>query len=314
MNSVSNPFIRLWTIVLLLSGCASVPQHLTDENKSGIRNIAIVSLVPDSVHFDKIGIISTSNVYTAFDMGSRVNDSILYVAKGRVAKSYPGWNVKSIDYDRAVLLEKAGSTIGFNAAGAKEVFAELVRTNDLDALLVIRAAADKADTAQQGPRENFLDEGMNVLLKNNSLNGDMRLEIRANLSVTVIGKQGEVLAVGTLPAKLDKAGVLQPDDYDVSADMKHNHRPAVLEKLEGPVIAVLSNRLNLCFDTLGFVDGSDPETQHVNVVVQPTAAIGSDEKSHGQAIPAADAFEQCFARCRQYTDRSKEQCFDACNK
>jgi len=314
MNSASNPLIRLWAIVLLLSGCASVPQHLTEQSKSGIRNVAIVSLVPDSVHFDKIGIISTSNVYTAFDMGSMVNDSILYVSKGRVAKSYPGWTVKSIDYDRAALLEKAGSRSGLNAAGAKEAFAELARNNNLDALLVIRAAADKVDTAQQGPPENYLGEGMNVLLKNNSLNGDMRLEIRANLSVSVIGKQGEVLAMGTVPARLDKAGALQPDDYDVSADMKHNHRPAVLEKLGRPVIADLSNRLNLCFDTLGFVDGSDPETQHVNVVVQPAAAMGSDEKSPGQAMPAADSFEQCFSRCRQYTDRSKEQCFDACNK
>jgi hypothetical protein len=314
MNSASNPFIRILAIVVLLSGCASVPQHLTEENKSGIRTIAIVSLVPENVHFDKIGIFSTSNVYTAFDMGSRVNDSILYVSKGRVAKSYPGWTVKSIDYDRAALLEKTGSTIGYNATGAKEAFAELARNNDLDALLVIRAAADKVDPAQQGPREKFLGEGLNVLLKNNSINGDMRLEIRSNLSVAVIGKQGEVLAMGTVPAKLNKADALEPDDYDVSVDMKHNHRTTVLAKLGVPVIADLSNRLNLCFDTLGFVDGSDPETQHVNVVVQPPAVTGADEKSSGQATPAADLFEQCFSRCRQYTDRSKEQCFDACNK
>jgi hypothetical protein len=25
------------------------------------------------------------------------------------------------------------------------------------------------------------------------------------------------------------------------------------------------------------------------------------------------AFDECFARCTQYTQRSKEQCFDACN-
>jgi hypothetical protein len=25
-------------------------------------------------------------------------------------------------------------------------------------------------------------------------------------------------------------------------------------------------------------------------------------------------FDDCFARCRQYTDRSNEQCFDACNR
>ena len=26
------------------------------------------------------------------------------------------------------------------------------------------------------------------------------------------------------------------------------------------------------------------------------------------------AFDQCFARCTQFTERTKEQCFDACNK
>lgn len=25
-------------------------------------------------------------------------------------------------------------------------------------------------------------------------------------------------------------------------------------------------------------------------------------------------FDQCFSKCQQYTDRSKDQCFDACNK
>ena len=33
-----------------------------------------------------------------------------------------------------------------------------------------------------------------------------------------------------------------------------------------------------------------------------------------QTAAAAAPFEQCFARCTQYTDRGKEQCFDACNK
>jgi hypothetical protein len=29
---------------------------------------------------------------------------------------------------------------------------------------------------------------------------------------------------------------------------------------------------------------------------------------------AGGSFDECFARCTQYTQRSKEQCFDACNK
>ncbi len=33
-----------------------------------------------------------------------------------------------------------------------------------------------------------------------------------------------------------------------------------------------------------------------------------------QTAAAGASFDQCFARCTQYTSRSKDQCFDACNK
>jgi hypothetical protein len=33
-----------------------------------------------------------------------------------------------------------------------------------------------------------------------------------------------------------------------------------------------------------------------------------------QALASNAPFDQCFSRCTQYTERSKEQCFDACNK
>ena len=33
-----------------------------------------------------------------------------------------------------------------------------------------------------------------------------------------------------------------------------------------------------------------------------------------QALASNAPFDQCFARCTTYTERSKEQCFDACNK
>jgi len=40
-------------------------------------------------------------------------------------------------------------------------------------------------------------------------------------------------------------------------------------------------------------------------------------QSRAQAISCqaeTGSFDACFARCRQTTERSKEQCFDACNK
>lgn len=45
--------------------------------------------------------------------------------------------------------------------------------------------------------------------------------------------------------------------------------------------------------------------------IQCTAAFGS---APAAAPASGQSFDQCFARCQQYTDRTKDQCFDACNK
>lgn len=314
MNLGSNPITRLLAISLLLSGCASTPQHLTEESQNEIKNIAIVSLVPESVNFDKIGIISFSSKYTEFDMGSKVTDSIISVSQQRIAKSHPNWIVKSVEYDRNALLAKVKSGIGFRAIPAKEAFADLARKNNLDAIFVVRASADEKVNLNNQFEENDLREGLNVLLKTNNLDGNSKLVIRANLSVVIIGKNGEVMAAGTVPAKLDKVEKLNPDDYDVSDNMKHNLRAEVWDKLGVEVIVDLTKRLNFCFDSLGFVDKSDPEAQHIYVVPQPNVVIEPTEKPAGQAAPTTNSFDQCFSRCRQYTDRTKEQCFDACSK
>jgi hypothetical protein len=252
MNLGSNLITRILAISLMLSGCASTPKHLTEENQNEIKNIAIVSLVPESVNFDKIGIISFATKYTEFDMGSKVTDSILSMSQERIAKSHPSWTVKSIEYDRTTLLAKVKSGIGFRATRAKEAFADLARNNNLDAIFVVRASADEEDNLNNQFEGNYLREGLNVLLKTNNLDGNSQLVIRANLSVVIIGKNGEVMAAGAVPAKLDNVETLDPEDYDLSDNMKHNLRPEVWDKLGGEVIVDLTRRLNLCFDSLGF--------------------------------------------------------------
>jgi hypothetical protein len=47
----------------------------------------------------------------------------------------------------------------------------------------------------------------------------------------------------------------------------------------------------------------------------PAPAAGSPTPASPAAAAPMDAdagFDRCFKRCRQYTDRSKEQCFDTC--
>jgi hypothetical protein len=313
MSPQSNLIFYVLAIFLMLSGCASAPQHLSQQTSNEIKNVAVISLVPESVNFDKIGMISFASRHTEFGMGSKVTDSILSVSNDRIAKSHPKWVVKSIEYDPAALLAKLSPQLGYGGTQTKEAFVNLARNNNLDAIFVVRASAETENTIQQQFADQNLREGLNVVLKSNSLDGHLALLIRANLDVAIINRNGEVMAVGSVPTKLDTAEELKPDDYDVNEDMTHNHRPNVLTRLERPVIADLKRRLGLCFDSLGFVDKS-PETQDIDVAPPSNASLEPTEKSPAQPAPATDAFDQCFSRCRQYTDRTKEQCFDVCNK
>ena len=45
--------------------------------------------------------------------------------------------------------------------------------------------------------------------------------------------------------------------------------------------------------------------------IQYTAAFSN---APAVARAAGQSFDQCFARCQQYSDRTKDQCLDACNK
>ena len=137
MSRRLNPLASKLAAVLVLSGCASVPQHLTEESKMEIKNVAIVSLVPESVSFDKIGITSFSSRYTEFNMGSGVTDNILSVSRQRITKSNPDWTIKNVAYDQASLLKNLKPEIGFRSSGVKEAFTDLARNNELDAIFVI---------------------------------------------------------------------------------------------------------------------------------------------------------------------------------
>lgn len=233
----------LLILAIMLSGCSSIPQHLTEERQNEIRNVAVISLVPESVNFDKIGTISFFNQHTVFDMNGKVASAILSAARARIVKSHPGWAVKSVRYDQAALLAIAESPLGFSATAAKDTFADLARKNKLDAIFVVRAAEDT---------DNNLREGINVLFANNPMDASQRLTVRANLNVAITDKQGEIIAEGGVPASLDNVKALDPDAFGLKDKMESNLRPEVFNKLAVEVVADLTRRLNLCFDSLGF--------------------------------------------------------------
>jgi len=234
----------LLILSLMLFGCASTPQHLSAKKLDQIRNVAIVSLVPESVNFEKFGVVSYLDEHAEFDMGGRVTNSIVSVAKERIVKSHPGWVVSTVPYDRAALLGSVrSSAMGLSSQPATQAFADLALRNDLDAIFVVRAAPDEGDK---------LREGLNVLFASDPLGVDQALTVRANLSVGVVDKSGEVIALGGVPADQSAGKIFDPAAFGLRDNMKSNQRPEVLDKLRVEVIADLTRRLGLCFDALGF--------------------------------------------------------------
>jgi hypothetical protein len=54
---------------------------------------------------------------------------------------------------------------------------------------------------------------------------------------------------------------------------------------------------------------------HQDASQRNVAVLQSRSQAIGCQVAATNApFDQCFQRCTQYTERGKEQCFDACNK
>lgn len=60
--------LTLSFILLLLTGCATVPKTVTPENINAIKRVAVVSLLGDEIHFRKIGTTVFTNVDKKFSV------------------------------------------------------------------------------------------------------------------------------------------------------------------------------------------------------------------------------------------------------
>ena len=57
-----------------------------------------------------------------------------------------------------------------------------------------------------------------------------------------------------------------------------------------------------------------PAAQSGSVAPPPGSSAGDQVPQTSAAATQDAAFNRCFTRCRAYTDRSKDQCFDVCNR
>ena len=136
-------------------------------------------------------------------------------------------------------------------------------------------------------------------------------------------EQVQKLTSGPVPAAVqDRASVcqqihtLQAKMHEVLADRANS--------VEAPFTSAADRRS--AAEGLGALDARDrqlncasvpAELAALPVGVAPATTAGGPASAAPAAIrplTSGEDFERCFQRCRSYTDRSKEQCFDICNR
>ena len=232
---------RLLALLLALSitGCAST--HITSEDEKRIHSVAIITLVPEKAHFDKIGLTVFNNEKAEIEMDGRITSTILSTAQKRLSAARPNWTIKDIAYDRRLLIErinKPGMVMTYHEERIEKELAELVSANQLDALLIINAQR----------YESIPGDGVGVWLRTMSLSAIRTALIHSNVDLKVVGPKGVVIARGLgLPENPKR---LDPTAFGIRYQMKDNMRPELLDRLRSEIVEHLRKSVNKRFDQL----------------------------------------------------------------
>lgn len=226
-------------LAIFITGCAST--RITPEDEKRIRNVAVITLVPDKANFEKIGLTVFNNERSEFDMGDQITSTIFSTAKKRITAARPKWTIKDISYDRPLLIErinKRSIVMSYAEERIEKELAELSRNNDLDAIFVV--------TAQQ--YDSIPGNGVGVWLRTMSLSSIGRAYVHSNIDVKVVGSNGTVIARGFgLP---ENPKVINPAAYDIKYEMNDNMNPNVLNRLRPEILEQLQRSINKRFDQL----------------------------------------------------------------
>lgn len=235
--------IRLLALLLALSitGCAST--RITPEDEKRIHNVAIITLVPEKAHFDKIGLTVFNNEKAEIEMDGRITSTILATAKKRLSAARPQWTVKDIAYDRPLLIErinKPGMVMAYHEERIEKELAELASANQLDALLVINSQR----------YETVPGDGVGVWLRTMSMSSIRTALIHSNVDLKVVGPKGTVIARGF--GRPEDPKPVDPAALGISYEMKDNMRPELLDRLRSEIVEHLRKSVNKRFDQLEF--------------------------------------------------------------
>ena len=227
-------------VALLVSGCASM--RLDESTEKQIRNVAIVSLVPERANLERIGITVFGNDRIDFDVGGRITATIDETVARRIAAARPGWTVKRISYDRAALVKRVrgpGLVISFAEEKIERELADLARTNALDAMIVVT-----------GRRfENQRGDGVGVVM-GSRMTTVANAAVHANIDARIVGADGKVLVRGAFGTPEPPKGI-KPAEYGLTYELKDNLRPEIVKRLSDAMAEQIVRSLNKRLDQLG---------------------------------------------------------------
>lgn len=224
---------------LLLSGCAAT--RLTDETEKQIKNIAVVSLVPEKANYEKIGLTVFNNERSEIDMGDQINSTIESVATKRLAVARPAWKVVPVSYDRATLITRLNGSsmvMAYNEERIEKELAEIIRANRLDALIVVSAFRP----------ENSHGNGVGVLLRTLNVSSIQNAYVHANVSLKVIDTNGKIIARS--PGQ-STSRLINPAAYGIGYSMSGNSSPELIARLRADITQNLTQTVNQKLEALG---------------------------------------------------------------
>jgi hypothetical protein len=224
---------------LLLSGCAAT--RLTDEAEKQIKNVAIISLVPEKANYEKIGLTVFNNERGEIDMGDQINSTIESVATKRLAVARPAWKVATVSYDRAALIKRLNGSsmvMAYNEERIEKELAEIIHANRLDALIVVSAYKP----------ENSHGDGVGVLLRTLNVSSIQNAYAHSNVSLKIMDTNGKIVARS--PGQPTSKRI-DPVAYGIGYSLSGNFSPELITRLRADITENLAQTVNQKLEQLG---------------------------------------------------------------
>ena len=210
-----------------------------------IKNIAVVSVIPDDARFTKLGGMVWENEAATFRLGKNISTVVEAIATKRIATTRPAWNIKTISYDSNALwqrMQSPGLVMATDLEKIQRELAELVRSNALDAIFVV----------SPGFTSNPRMTGLGVWYAGGRSSISVAY-VHSLVSLTLHDSTGEVKAVArgiVDPRPID------PRNYAMSPSLKDNLRADLIARFSDDILNDLGKNLNTRFDQIGLSNAS----------------------------------------------------------